>query len=318
MSSKKPSLPKLLCEISRIITTHPLHFLSLSALFLFPISFLTTFYPPINFYPTSLPIPSIYNQFLPTPDSEKAELPPAPKPHIQILLLYILLLVLFNTCAISSITRTTINALQDHPVQFVGSLKSVPISFFPILGTNLVSTIINELIVFASSFCTILPYIVLTLLGFNMNYPSIYSTVFLFLTVALTAAVEFYIVLQWCLMYPIVVMESMWGFAPLRRSSYLVNGMRRIVFLMMMLLRIPSLIVSIWYTNLMANVNQGRTGWVLVHMLLYAGFITMLSLYNIVADTVLFAYCKELHGETVPRIEEKSGGEYVKVPLDVV
>ncbi|KAL8518630.1 hypothetical protein ACS0TY_009834 [Phlomoides rotata] len=138
------------------------------------------------------------------------------------------------------------------------------------------------------------------------------------LNVTLAAAVEFYIVLQWCLMYPIVVMESMWGFAPLRRSSYLVNGMRRVVFLMMMLLGIPSLIASMWYTNLMANVNEGRTGWVLVQMVVYAGLVTMLSLYNIVADTVLFVYCKELHGETVSRINEKPGGEYVKVPLDVV
>ncbi|KAL8518624.1 hypothetical protein ACS0TY_009828 [Phlomoides rotata] len=151
-----------------------------------------------------------------------------------------------------------------------------------------------------------------------MNYPSIYFFVFIFLTIALAAAVAFYIGLQWHLMYPIVVLESMWGFAPLRRSSYLVNGMRRVVFLMMMLLGISSLIASMGYTNFMANVNEGRTGWVFVQMLVYVGLFTMLSLYNIVADTVLFVYCKELHGEKVSRIEEKSGGEYVKVPLDVV
>ncbi|KAL8533735.1 hypothetical protein ACS0TY_009942 [Phlomoides rotata] len=316
MSSKKPGLLKLLCETSRIITTHPLHFLSLSALFLFPISFLTTLYPLINLHPTSLH--SNYNQFLPPSDSVKTELPPAAKPHLQIQFLYTLLVVFFNTCAISSITRSTINALHDHPMQFVASLKSVPVSFFPVLGTTLGSMIILGLVFFAFGVCIMLPYIVLTLLGFNMNYSSIYFFVFVFLTIALAAAMAFYIGLQWHLMYPIVVLESMWGFAPLRRSSYLVNGMRWVVFLMIMLLGILSLIVSIWYTNLMANVNQGRTGWVLVQMLVYAGFVTTLSLYDIVAYTVLFVYCKELHGETVSRIEEKSGGEYVKVPLDVV
>ncbi|KAL8518627.1 hypothetical protein ACS0TY_009831 [Phlomoides rotata] len=193
-SSKKPSLLKLLCETSRIITTHPLHFLSLSALFLFPISFLNTLYPLINFHPTSLH--SNYNQFLPTSDSVKTELPSAAKPHLQIQLLYTLLVVLFNICAISSITRSTINALQDHPVQFVASLKSVPISFFPVLGTKLVSMIILGLVFFAFGLCTMLPYIVLTLLGFNMNYPSIYFFVFVFLTIALAAAVAFYIGLQ--------------------------------------------------------------------------------------------------------------------------
>lgn len=85
-----------------------------------------------------------------------------------------------------------------------------------------------------------------------------------------------------------------------------------------MLFGIPSQIISIWYMNLMA-VNEGRlTGiWLIVQMVVYAVFVTILSLYSHVSIAVLFVYCKELHGETVSPIDDdKSGVEFAKLPLD--
>ncbi|KAL8533739.1 hypothetical protein ACS0TY_009946 [Phlomoides rotata] len=142
--------------------------------------------------------------------------------------------------------------------------------FFPVLGTKLVSMIIQGLVFFAFGLCTMLPYIVLTLLGFDGC-----SGVLHWIAVVFDVS-------NCC--FGIYV-----GFFSVEKK----------------------LVLGEWDEK--GRVFDDDVAWDSVsHCLL-----TMLSLYNIFVDTVMFVYCKELHGETVSRIEEKSGGEYVKVPLDV-
>ncbi|KAL0372489.1 UNVERIFIED_CONTAM: hypothetical protein Scaly_0930500 [Sesamum calycinum] len=114
---------------------------------------------------------------------------------------------------------------------------------------------------------------------------------------------------EWYLANVVVVVESQWGLAPLKRSSYLVKGMRRVAFSMIMLFGVLLGLLAMLCSSLVPDVGGIREGWVswafIFQTVVYTGFMTILMLYSIAANAMLFMYCKALHGELAFEIAEE-------------
>ncbi|KAL3840547.1 hypothetical protein ACJIZ3_025138 [Penstemon smallii] len=305
----------VLSETKRIINAHSRHFLALSVLFLLPLSFSIIVYPFLSL-PTSIPYHSHQSLFFfstPNPDDFQTS-------HLLFPILYALFLILFSLFATASITHSTFHGFYGRPVKFVSSLKSIFFSFFPLLATLIISQLILGLIVFAFGGFTVLLYNGIAMLGVGIDYDSFFFTVLVFLITALILLVLVYFQVEWYLVNVVVVVESQWGLTALRRSSYLVKGMRRVVFLMLLLFGILLGILSMVCSNLVPNLDEVSGGWVswafVFQTVVCAGFMTILMLYSVAANAVLFMYCKALHGELAFEIAEEFAREYVSLPFD--
>ncbi|CAJ2642867.1 unnamed protein product [Trifolium pratense] len=108
-----------------------------------------------------------------------------------------------------------------------------------------------------------------------------------------------YLAVNMSFMHVIVVVESCWGFEPLRRSWKLVKGMRRMILLTYFLFGSFQLLVSMSrYDN-----------WVLIFVA--SPFLAMFSLNNIAIITVLYIYSKEKHVEVAN--EEFGNGAHLSL-----
>ncbi|GFQ02045.1 hypothetical protein PHJA_002348400 [Phtheirospermum japonicum] len=312
MSTHSPSLWKILSETWRIITAHTRHYSALSALFLLPISFAAMLYPFIS-QPASLHfhhLQSLFTISTPTPQN-----PPASNSQLLISILYILSAVLFSLCAYPSITYTTFAAFYNKPVEFIPSLKSILVSFFPLLATLFITQIILGLIIIAFGVLMLVAYNGLVMFGLDMDYDTQYFLAFIIVIAVILVMVLIYFQVEWYLSRAVVVLESKWGFAPLKRSSYLVKGTRKVALWMVLLFEAIGGVLLVWYLNVVAKRGGVSKEWVCVQMVVYVVLTTVLPLYAMVANTVLFIYCKASRGETADVINEEAGGEYVALPI---
>ncbi|KAG8366399.1 hypothetical protein BUALT_Bualt17G0075600 [Buddleja alternifolia] len=314
MSAGGATLRQVLSDTTRIIKAHSRHFLALSMVFLFPISFSTFIYTSL-LHPTS--IHSYYRRSLYIFST------PNPNPNHSPLLLqiiYSLFVSILYICATASISYSTFHGFYGRPVKFISSLKSILFSFFPLLATVIVMQIIFVLIIFAFIILMLLTYNGLLLIGIEFDYDTVYFLVFVILIVALLVGVLIYLESEWYVSNVVVVLESQWGFSPLRRSSYLVKGMKRVVFCMILLFGVFGAYFSFLCLSSgpKAGILEGWFNWkVVLKMVLYTCFLTILSLYSVSANTVLFIHCKALHGEFAFEIDhEEFAQEYVSLPRE--
>nr|GEU92937.1 1,4-dihydroxy-2-naphthoate polyprenyltransferase [Tanacetum cinerariifolium] len=112
--------------------------------------------------------------------------------------------------------------------------------------------------------------------------------------------------------------ESKWGFGALMRSSYLVKGMRSASLLLLLYFGTFSALL-VWVFR---DSPHEFSSWMFVfYAILGSSFLIWLLLHSTVANTVLYNYCKALHGELAIEIAEGFDHEYtnlshgdVKVP----
>ncbi|KAL8518628.1 hypothetical protein ACS0TY_009832 [Phlomoides rotata] len=288
MSTKKPSLMNVLSETSGVISAHSRHFLTLSILFIFPNT-----------------IAAIIYSFLSQPPSlHHLRFLSGESPPYSIVILF-LSTFLFNFCTVPCITYSTFNGIYGKPVELIASLKSILVSFLPLLATSLVVQTITSLIIFC--------FVVLVLVSNNNGLALL---VFVLLLIGLLLFLQ----VEWYLVNAVVVLESKWGFAPLKRSRYLVKGMRGLIFMVAMLFGVLSAL-SVWFLSMVVNahrINQGSMPWLLLQVVLYLGVSVVSSLYGLAANTVIFVHCKALHEESEFQIDDQLGTVYVQLPSDVV
>ncbi|KAL3644576.1 hypothetical protein CASFOL_009756 [Castilleja foliolosa] len=311
MATHTLNLSGVITETKRIISAHSRHFLALSVIFLLPHSSLIV-YPSISRSPSSL---SHYHQTLLLFSSPDLEFPPIPKPDLIPSIIYALFVILTSLCATSSITYSTFHGFYGRPVKFISSIKSVLFSIFPLIATLIVTQVILGFVVFA--FLLVIHGVSL---GFEIDHDNSYFMAFSFVILALIIAVLIYLQVEWSLSSVIVVIESQWGFAPLRRSSYLVKGMKHVAFAMIMLFGVLLGFLGMLCSILVPNVGGISDGWVswafIFQTVVYTGFMTILMLYSVAANVVLFMYCKALHGELAFEIAEEFAQEYISLPFD--
>ncbi|KAL7132781.1 hypothetical protein ABFS83_12G096900 [Erythranthe nasuta] len=309
MSTQRPNLWRLISESSHIIGAQPRHFSALSVLFLLPISISTLIY-----------------QFLLRPDSIGSGYG---RSQLQIQITYLIFVAVFGLCGSASITYSTVRGFYGKRVTLTSSLKSILVSFFLLLATKLVAQIIVALVIFGFGVSMVLAYNGLLLLGLEMDYDSLYFLIFVILIAAVVVAAMIYVEVGWCLTTAVVVVESRWGFAPLKRSWHLVKGMRWVAFSMVVVFLILGGLLSKWFSIVVAKSGGGGggNGWknwgFCLQAFVYANILTVVLLYNMIATAVLFIHCRALHGEDMAAFhkseeEEEFDGEYLPLPFSNV
>lgn len=104
---------------------------------------------------------------------------------------------------------------------------------------------------------------------------------------------------NWIFAYVVVVVESSWGFEPLKRSRNLVKGMKGVALKIILLF---GFVISInTWRSVMTYRNSAAdkwTSWLFVlNMDVTSTFSMMLMFCNLAANTVSYIYATALHGE---------------------
>ncbi|XP_073019415.1 uncharacterized protein [Primulina eburnea] len=261
----------------------------------------------------------IYNRLLssstPVPDGE---ISPVDNSDVIFTVLYSLFVLLLSVFTSASITHSTWNGFFGRPLNITSSVKSILVSFFPLTVTYLVSVLILGLIIFAVGGLAALMYGGILFLGAQTDFGNVNFPVLVVLLAVLLVGVMIYLQVEWFLACVVVVVESKWGFEPLKRSSYLVKGMKWIAFSILIYFALSIGFLSAFYSSSVPGyISSGWISWEFgLPTVLFTVFATALLLYSVVATAVLFIYCKALHGELALEMVDEFAPLYVRLPFD--
>lgn len=178
-----------------------------------------------------------------------------------------------------------------------------------------------SVIFFVSGFFLFLVFKAIHLAGFQVEISSPYFIGFSGVVLIVLILVLVYLQLNWSLVGVLVVVESSWGLEPLWRSSYLINGMRGVG--LALLLFFEFLVGLLLVISLVSGMTLGigtTIGWkscaFVVQIVVTSTLLMLLFLYNVAANTVLYMYCKAVHGELAWEIAEELAREYISLPFD--
>ncbi|XVE85798.1 hypothetical protein DITRI_Ditri17bG0120200 [Diplodiscus trichospermus] len=304
-------------ESKRIINAHSRHFLALSVLFLLPISFSLSAYPAINqlFSQSSTPTIETHLSFHNYPFQQQP--PTFPIKTLIFTLLYTLFIFIFSLFATGSITYSVFHGFYGRPVKLVSAIKSAFTSCFRLVSTCLVSELIVSGILLI--LCSILFSLVKAtqLLGFQVNFSSPYFTSLCLVFLIIFASIVAYLQVNWTFAYVVVVVESGWGFEPLKRSQNLVKGLKRVAFSMLLFFGFCGGVLTWVSATGWGDADDKWKSWAFVlNIVLTSTFLMLLMLYNLAASTVFYMYSKAVHGELAGEIAEEFAREYVSLPFD--
>ncbi|KAK7317959.1 hypothetical protein RJT34_02616 [Clitoria ternatea] len=313
MATVSLNLWGILSESKRIINAHSRHFLALSVFFLLPLSFSLIVSPFL--FPLLTPSnPSHIHILLRLTKPHPQPQPQIPFPFSLPLLLFFLFILAFSLFALASITHSIFHGFFGRPVKLLSALISIPTTFSPLLAT----AIISHLFLFSLALLPLLLFLLLPHLNLAISLSSpIFLTASSLLLLALLFAV-FYLRVSWTLAYVIVIAESTWGLEPLRRSASLINGMKGVAA--SSFLFFSSLEALLLWTTSVSVVGSDGWAWkdcaFVVQIVLTSTCLMLLLLYHAAADTVLYMYCKAVHGELAFDIVEEFAWQYVSLPFD--
>ncbi|KAJ9563801.1 hypothetical protein OSB04_008961 [Centaurea solstitialis] len=246
---------------------------------------------------------------------------------------YALLTYLLYVCALAAITHSTHHGFYGRPVKFLPAIRSVVSSLFPVVSAAIAARFLVFLISLSFVMFAIVIVKLIENLGFVIDFSnsinSSNSTYFYwfcgFLGVLLGSIVVYFQVI-WGLASVVAVTESKWGFEPLWRSAYLINGMRSVS---LSLLLVFGVMIGMWGWIAAKNGLLDFFGdiiddeWRSLDFVLQTilaccivSWLTVLLLHYTVANAVLYMYCKALHGELAIEIAEEFAREYVSLPFD--
>lgn len=160
---------------------------------------------------------------------------------------------------------------------------------------------------------------VVELLGLEAEYSSPYFMTFFGVVLLVWVVVLVYLQVNWTLACVVVVVESSWGFESLRRSASLIKGMRGVALSLLLFFGFFAGIVM-WTSAVWAvgsdGASEGWKSWEFVVQIVMASILLMVVLlYTAAASTVLYMYCKAIHGELALEIAEEFAREYVSLPF---
>ncbi|XP_019242221.1 PREDICTED: uncharacterized protein LOC109222310 [Nicotiana attenuata] len=199
-------------------------------------------------------------------------------------LVYTLVLVLLYLCAVATITYSAVQASNGRPINVVSSIRSIKKSFFPLLSTFIVS-----------------------------------NTIFISITLIFAL-----VLVNWSLAYVIALVESKRGYETLRRSAYLVKGMRSLALWIHVLhgLALGGVVIgtNVYLIHFGAvTADQLWGSFAVIISLTFQCWVLGAMLTNMlfVVNVVLYKYYKDLNGEKLPlEIDGKFLGEFVSLSLD--
>lgn len=155
----------------------------------------------------------------------------------------------------------------------------------------------------------------------GLSYNSPYFMGVSFLLAVLLGFVVVYVNVSWYLVGVIAVIESKWGFEPMVRSKGLVRGMRWVALSLIMFFGFFACVL-LWLSMVSGNDDSGsmREGWgtwaFIMQTVVTCAVLTLVLLHSIASSTVLYMYCRALHGELAGEIANEFAAEYVSLPFD--
>ncbi|KAK3222954.1 hypothetical protein Dsin_009979 [Dipteronia sinensis] len=323
MSSTTPSLNlcTIISESKRIIKAHSRHFLALSVLFLLPVSFSITVYPTLQQLllnctqnPQSLSFLAQFTSTLHNNNNNNNNQP------LFLALAYVIFVSVFTLFAVGSITYSVFHGFYGRPVKLLSALRSIFTSFLPLLATTIASQIIMTGLVFVIAFFFLLVVKLVNSVGFTQfDYSSPYFKGFALLVFVALFLVLVNLQVNWNLASVVVVVESSWGLEPLKRSSSLIKG-NKLVTLSFYLYY--SFFTGIYFWSRTAlSMYLVNSDWLknwgfVLHIMIPSTLLTLLFLHYMAVNTVMYMYCKAIHGELAMEIAEEFAKEYVSLPFD--
>ncbi|MCE2055927.1 hypothetical protein HAX54_043751 [Datura stramonium] len=298
-----------------IFKSNPGHFHAISILFLLPIVFSLIVYPSFHlalFHPDY-----DFTIFSDQPQFSVSIF------EITVLIVYTLFLALFFLCGVATTTYSAVEAFHGRHIDLVSSIKSIRDSFFPLLSTLIVLQTV--FISIALLFALILMFVfrILQSIGLiELRFDSNHLLSWVFFGSIVVVPVLIWLQVNWSLAYVIAVVESERGYETLRRSANLVKGKKRWVafgiLLYYGLLTVLMVVCCAMFLVLVgaAKGEQWRSSGVILQTVLSSVMGYVLMNQYLVANVVLYMYCKkgDLNGEQLS--SEIAAGEYVSLPLD--
>ncbi|XP_030548036.1 uncharacterized protein LOC115753532 [Rhodamnia argentea] len=319
----------VISESRRILKAHSRHFLALSVLFLLPISFSLAVYPTLQrllldsssssnpYHAQTLLRHSLLLLNQP-PQQQRSGVDPR---SVLLSVGYTSFLTLLSIFAAGSITYSVVQGFYGRPVKLLSAIKSIGTSFFPLLSTLICTQAITSSMVIVSG---ILGILILKgaelVVGHEISYSSTFFLGLVASIVVVLVLVLAYLQVQWVLANVIVVAESGYWFLPLRRSAYLVKGMRSVALSVTLFFGILSGIL-VWTSTLSTSEsvidgNEWKRWHFVVQIVATSSSLMMLMLLSLAANVVLYMYCKAMHGELAMEIAEEFARDYVSLPFD--
>lgn len=306
----------------RILNTNSLHFIPISLLFL-PFTFsacivvqfyvssstfspnidVTTFFEPFNLHIIKYIIANSQNLLT--------------LKSLSTILAFIIFVVLPTTAGIVLITYSTDQAIHHRHLNFSSSFKSLIRSYIHLLSTIIAGSI--QLIII-SLLLTLFPVAIthaIKALGFHFDLYIISIITNTFASYGLVLTLIFYMV-NWGSAASIAVLESKSGFKPLTQSADQLIDFRShslsIVF-------VTGFVCgsSLFSYRTMSQNIESKTYWILI-LQVCAMYLqsSLMILYYVVANTVLYVKCKVANGEEPEKmtVGGEVSGEYVRVDVN--
>ncbi|KAJ4711412.1 Transmembrane protein [Melia azedarach] len=317
MSTPRLNLCIILSESKRIIKAHSRHFLALSVIFLLPLAFSILVYPTLQQLILQSPkhdAKTLLSQ------SFQDSTPEIDQESFLLSIFYAVFAIVSSLCGVGSITYSVFHGFYGRPVKLISSLKSILYSFLPLLATTLVCQMIVSGILSVFAGFLFLVVRLVKFVGFDQfEYSSPYFLGFSIVLSIVLVLILVYLQVKWALAYVIVVLESSWGIKPLKRSAYLIKGYKLVALSMYLYYSflVGILIWSNWETAFaFRNTDRWKSWGFVLQIVFTSTLLTLLFLYFAAANTVLYMYCKAIHGELAPEIAEEFAREYVRLPFD--
>lgn len=304
-------LAGVLSESCRVVSDHSRHFLALSVLFLLPLSSV------LIASPSLLPLLINRRQYLPPQSLLRDDLLSSLSPdHSRTLILAAAAAGLFlpiTSAAVAAVTRSVNHGFYGRPVKIFPNLRSL---YIPVL--HVLATVLSGLLIFSAIVALIVSLCLLLLFALSIldvESGSIPPYSFAAVVAAVTIA-RFQ--LEWCLAGVVSVMESSWGFSPLKRSSELIDGMRLAAICVWVFFG-AGIGFTLWGFGLW-EIPSGGSWYAVMPVVgktvLGSALTALLLLYILVTHAALYLYCKAVHGELLGEIVEEFASEYVTLPFD--
>lgn len=160
----------------------------------------------------------------------------------------------------------------------------------------------------------------LEFLGLEMGYDSYYFMGLVICFGLVLVLILIWLQVNWSLAYVIVVVETKWGYEPLKRSGHLVKGMKFVALLIVLFFGVLISLLVVGCSSFLVTLGEASGRWtsfgVIFQMVVSSGFATLLMLQSLAANVVLYMYCKAYRGELAFEIAEEFASEYVCLPFD--
>ncbi|PON54186.1 Transmembrane protein, partial [Parasponia andersonii] len=303
-------------ETNRILKAQHRHFLSLSFLFLFPASVAIGIYPLLQSFFSDVFVEILFGHA--TYDHNQLA------KTLLLALAFLIFTTVFSLSAVGSLTYSVLHSFHGQPLNLKSAIKSIPTSFFRLLGTNLLVQTVFLFItfVFVTVFATLIA--IARMMGLHIEFSSPYFRMLCLAMVIALFWVLIYVQVNWALSSAVVVVETTWGLASLKRSTSLVKGRKGLVFLVSLAFGFQTTVMGcvIGFTSLSMGLDSTSGEdwkWLIVllatQVLMFSTTRTLILLFEMVATTVLYMYCNEAVVDHRHGIKNFSV-EYVTLALD--